>query len=303
MKYVKSRVEIIQQGNSVEDMFRHIEQCGRISYKSEDRITEDSYGKFISMLEEKEHLSVLEHGTVYLTIPKNVDCFVEECAKVLDSCYAHVEQDDENYYVTTNYRVVHPYGMEFLKTFWSDMTEHVARVTIGVTCSRGVGYELVRHRVMSFTQESTRYCNYSKGKFDHQLTFIIPSWITDLKDGEQFTKADLEPDKLIKSMLSVEDSKSPKTMILTSGHICAEECYMQLLSLGCKPQEARDVLPNGLKTELAISGTIPQWKHLLHLRSAKCGAVGVHPDTVKVADAIYEALRNQYIPILNEKKD
>lgn len=290
MKFRTPAVSLIRQENGYSGMLKHIELCGRVSYKSEERITEDSYQKFIDMLCTKGHKSPLEHGTVYLTIPKQIEGFVEECDVVLHSKYAECVTDDDFYYVTTNYRVVEPLGSDFIGQFWSLPTKHVKRVTLKVVCSRGVGYEAVRHRLMSFTQESTRYCNYSKDKHGNELMFILPSWIDDIKPGESFSEEMLAPEKLVTMMLSGKQAKSPKTMILISSHICAEKSYLELLKLGCKPEEARDVLPNGLKTEIVLTGTIPQWKMFLELRSKRYGAKGVHPDMVVVADDIYHTL-------------
>lgn len=289
MQFVNVSTNLMPQPSGFDGMLKHIELCGRVSYKSEDRITDESCHKFIQMLAERGHTSACEHGTIYLTIP-NTDEFKQEIEAMLKSKYTDVIIDSDNVYVTTNYRVIinSHIPMKFLESYWSEPTKHIRRVSVRVICSRGVGYELVRHRVMSFTQESTRYCNYSKDKHGGCLKFIIPSWIDDIKDRETFSVEDVEPEKLVETIL--KGRHTSKTMVLASTHVCAEKAYMELLNLGCTPQQARDVLSNGLKTELVITGTIPQWEHLLSLRSPAYGAKGMHPDIAVIGDSIYYAL-------------
>lgn len=289
MQFVQASVNLETQPADFDGMMKHIELCGRVSYKSEDKINEESCQKFLKMLIKRGHTSTCEHGTVYLTVP-NTDEFKSEIELLTKLKYTDVVSDDGHIYITTNYRVVlqNNISLDLVGKFWSNPTKHICRVTIRVVCSRGVGYELVRHRVLSFTQESTRYCNYSKDKHGGCIKYIIPSWIDDIENGETFTVEDVSPEKVIKNIL--EQKRSAKTMILVSNHVCAEQAYMELLNLKCTPQEARDVLPNGLKTELVITGSIPQWEYFLSLRSPVCGAKGVHPDAAVIGDYIYYTL-------------
>lgn len=288
MQFIKPSVKIEHQGTDFNDMLKHIELCGRVSYKSEDRVTDDSFEKFINMLIKKGHTSPLEHGTVYLTIPKDLKDFKDEFNKLLASPYIKKIEDDSFYYITTNYRVVYTLDLEFIKKYWSEPTKHIKRVSIRIICSRGIGYEIVRHRDLSITQESTRYCNYSKGKFDSCLKFIIPSWIEDIIDGETFSVEDIAPDKIVDAILSGKHNKN--TLVLISSHVCEENAYTELINSNCSPQQARDVLSNGLKTELIVTGTIPQWEHFLRLRSKAYGATGMHHDMEVIGNFIYYTL-------------
>lgn len=298
MQFIKPNVLIEPQPSGIDGMLKHIELCGRVSYKSEDRITTESCDKFLKMLINRGHSSPLEHGTVYLTIPENTPSGISR--PFFEDPYSTVLTIDGNLYITTNYRVIVQHKLEdAMKQYWSEPTLHEKRITIRVICSRGVSHELVRHRGLSFTQESTRYCNYSKDKYDNCVSFIIPSWLTDIKDGEKFTTADIAIDKVIKATIS--GKRSGKTMVLISNHICAESAYMELLKQGCTPQEARDVLPNGLKTELVITGTVNQWIHFLSLRSPAFGATGVHPDAAVIGDKVYAELVSA--GYLTEKKN
>ena len=129
--------------------------------------------------------------------------------------------------------------------------------------------ELVRHRVFSFAQESTRYCNYSKDKFGNELTFIIPSWYT----GKDVTGTG--------KLISAENDKE---VIFQSSIKENERNYMELLSIGCTPQQARQILPNALKTEINMCGFVSDWKHFFALRDDKAA----HPDMINLAKPLHE---------------
>ena len=129
--------------------------------------------------------------------------------------------------------------------------EHVA-VSARVVCDRGVSHEIVRHRIASYTQESTRYCNYSKDAFGGELTFILPRFLWDRP----------------------VDETRPARVIWVEQMELAERAYMRLLALGSTPQEARSVLPNSLKTELVMTMNLREWLHFFELRTAKAA----HPD-------------------------
>lgn len=289
MQFINASIASVPQGSGIDGILRQIETAGRVSYKSEDRITEDSYTKFIEMLESRGHLSPMEHGTVYLQIPvAEID---DHCPSVLLSNPFTTYSFDENfYYFTTNYRVIVENGLkDMLKYLCEPTSNHTVRLAFRIVCSRGVSHELVRHRVFSFTQESTRYCNYSKDKYDNCITYIIPSWVTDVNAGDRFTVDDISVDKIVQATLN--GKKSPKTMMLISTLVCAESAYMELLKEGCTPQQAREVLPNALKTEVVMTGTLPQWKQFLALRSPAYGAKGMHPDMAVIGDLIYDSLK------------
>src|SRR5574344_2740104 len=132
--------------------------------------------------------------------------------------------------------------------------------------------ELVRHRVMSFAQESTRYCNYSKDKFGNELTFIIPSWFSEEKQANISLKY---------SDLIGENNAE----LLCKQFLCNSEItYNKLLEEGWKPQEARQVLPNALKTELVMTGFVSDWQHFFGLRCDKAA----HPQARELAIPLQE---------------
>ena len=221
---------------------------------------------FVDMLMKSGHGAMLEHGTVYMQIDTFLDIPED---KKLDK---RVHQYDSNrftkvnsmyigqgcwrYYITTNLRVlVENDWLDDLKYVCEPTEYHAKRITAKFICDRGVSHEIVRHRTMSFAQESTRYCNYSKSKFGQELTFIEPAW--------EFPSSD------------IINIKERFEAILGE----AEANYMELITLGFKPQEARAVLPNALKTEIVVTAFIEDWKHFFELR---CDSAA-HPDIRKLA--------------------
>ena len=221
---------------------------------------------FVDMLMKSGHGAMLEHGTVYMQIDTFLDIPED---KKLDK---RVHQSDSNrftkvnsmyigqgcwrYYITTNLRVlVENDWLDDLKYVCKPTEYHAKRITTKFICDRGVSHEIVRHRTMSFAQESTRYCNYSKSKFGQELTFIEPAW--------EFPSSD------------IINIKERFEAILGE----AEANYMELITLGFKPQEARAVLPNALKTEIVVTAFIDDWKHFFELR---CDSAA-HPDIRRLA--------------------
>lgn len=264
--------------------------CGNC-YKSEDRITEDSAEKFVNMIKDRQHTAMLEHGTVYLYIHKdhayNVigDNWVTE--QYLSNSYSVINTDSYgNYHITTNYRVLYENDwLDDLKYLCEPTEYHEKRITVKFICDRGVSHEFVRHRVFSFAQESTRYCNYSKDKFGSELTFIIPYW-TNIPEGQSYwhdgigyrVGADIQN----KDFGYIE--KSPNYFNFLSSLEESEKCYFRLLNEGWVPQQARSILPNSLKTELVMTGTIEQWKGFFKLR---CD-VAAHPQARELAIPLKE---------------
>lgn len=169
------------------DPVKTIERAGRVAYKSEDKITDDSADKFVEMIVKRDHLAVIEHASASLLF----------------------------------------------------------------VCDRGVTHEIVRHRLFSYVQESTRYCNYSLDKFSNEIQFIMPPFKTHEMEEAWFN--------------------------------CVKECeqtYMELIESGVTAQIARSVLPNCLKTEIVVTGNLREWRHFLKLRTAPAA----HPQMIEVAN-------------------
>ena len=272
MRLIKPSVEIIKQEEyDLNHIFKFIELAGRTCYKSEDKITEDSAKEFVDRMIKSGHGAMLEHGTVYLTIPnKNISrsLLIYYCER---NPYSKVVWTDTNVYITTNYRVIIENNWNDLLKYITAPTEfHVRRTTVKFICDRAIANEFVRHRVFSFAQESTRYCNYTKDKFNNELTFIIPCWIKDLKEGNYYAYCEYH------------HSKNDASKRWFDSCMSAEFGYTNLIEEGWKPQEARTILPNSLKTELIMTGFDSDWRHFFELRCA----TNAHPQAKELADML-----------------
>lgn len=269
MNLIDSKVELIPQSEGIDGLYKHIELIGRVCTKSEDKITESSAEKFVQNMRKLNHGAVLEHGTIYLTIPfKTEEGPNNELTNIWSRFYSNpysvCKADNQAAYITTNYRALleeGSYCLRYLKYMTPPTEHHEERITLHFTLSRAIANEFVRHRHFSFMQESTRYVNYAK----KELEFIYPEWLSD--DEE--------------SALFIEGLKT------------AENAYKQLIKANLNPQDARDILPLATKTELYMTGTMAQWGYFLSLRSPKYGATGVHPDAAKLADRVYDLLKDK----------
>lgn len=198
MKIIKPYIELIDAPD-YGAMLKKIERIGRVCYKSEGKITEDSAEGFIRGIIKRGHESVIEH----------------------------------------------------------------ASISVLVVCDRGVSHEIVRHRIASYSQESTRYCNYSKGDFGGEITVIEPCFL----------------ERGVGAWYIWENECAR-----------AEMAYFDMLEYGCSPQEARDVLPNSLKTELVMTMNLREWRHFIKLRTSPAA----HPQMCEVANIIAEDFTQRY---------
>lgn len=200
MRVIKPSVEILTPLDGAE-ILKHIERCGRVCYKSEDKITEDSAPRFVKMVLSRGHEAVIEHYSI----------------------------------------------------------------SVRFICDRGVSHEIVRHRLASYCQESTRYCNYSKAGFGNEITVIEPPFLdNNLKRGDW-----------------------------ESACRNAEYSYFKMLESDCTPQEARSVLPNSLKTEIIMTANLREWRHFLKLRCAPAA----HPQMRQVALELLRQFKER-IPVV-----
>lgn len=271
MKLIKPSVEIIKQEEyDLNHIFKFIELAGRTCYKSEDKITDDSAKEFVDRMIKSGHGAMLEHGTVYLTIPT----FYTQDVGILKyelNPYSKVVTRKDCAYITTNYRVLVEHDwLSDLKFLSVRNIVHKKRTTVKFICDRGVSHEFVRHRVFSFAQESTRYCNYTKDKFNNELTFIIPCWIKDLEEGNYYAHCEYHHAKY-------DPYKEWFDICMDS-----EVVYIKLIKKGWKPQEARTILPNSLKTELIMTGFDSDWQNFFKLRCA----TNAHPQAKELADML-----------------
>ena len=295
MKLIKPSFEIREQPSGLEGVYKQIEGAGRVCYKSEDKIAEGTAKAFVDRMIASGHGAMLEHGTVYLKCETEVinryihpeDGEEEDFNKLEKYEYNSysVTNDDGIYlYVTTNLRVlVENDWLDDLQYICEPTEFHEKRITVHFVCDRGVSHEFVRHRVMSFAQESTRYCNYSKDKFGNELTFIQPCWLDD------------ERLKLYGPYHTVIRDKSLESIFIASLNN-AEKDYIDLIDLGWKPQEARAVLPNSLKTELVVTGFTSDWEKFFRLRSRIAETGKPHPQAKELAEPLMkEFIARKYI--------
>ena len=203
MKIIKPSVEILTPIDK-DFVYKHLESCGRVCYKSEDKTTETSAEDFLRRVIKRNHGAVLEHFSV----------------------------------------------------------------TVKFICDRGITHEIVRHRIASFCQESTRYCRYDSGKFGNEITVIEPCYLTPGTPTYAYWQAACQ---------------------------AAEDYYLKMSEAGCSPQEARAVLPTSAKTELVMTANIREWRHFFQLRTSPAA----HPQMIEVAKMLLEKFK-EALPVLFE---
>lgn len=266
MRYEKASFEIIEQEPGIEGIYKQIELAGRTCYKSEDKITEDSAEKFVNNMIKSGHLAMLEHGTCYLYFnTEQLDTELDKQAyytlRYDRFTVTRGATDLPERYITTNLRVL----VEHFPNEWEIILDkhlqgyvdrcHERRITVKFNVDRFTGEEFLRHRVFSFARESTRYCNYTKDKFNNEITFIEPCW-------------------------SIDDKAAHEQ--LTSALKYSETYYKYLIEAGWKPEQARVVLPCAIKSPLVMTGNISDWKHFFDLRAL--GTTGKpHPSARELA--------------------
>jgi thymidylate synthase (FAD) len=284
MKLIKPSFTILHQAPGLEGVYKQIELAGRTCYKSEDKITPDSAKAFVERMINSGHGAMLEHGTVYLGMPIETIIPIEangwgkyESNKYSKGGVVCSINGEKRVAIITNLRVLVENGwLDDLQYICEPTKYHEKRITVRFICDRGVSHEFVRHRVFSFAQESTRYCNYSKDKFGNELTFIQPCYLNEAE------LAQYGPYHL------VSRNKSPESIFICSLNN-AEKDYLTLIESGWKAQEARAVLPNALKTELVMTGFVTDWQHFFDLRCAS----NAHPQARELAIPLYEEFLNQ----------
>ena len=274
MKLIKPSYQIIEPtGYTIDDIYKSIELAGRVSHKSEDKITETSAKDFVGRMLNMKHLATCEFGTVYLKIPVTHWGYLhysgEDSEYDFDyfpthGCinpYSRMTIVDNMAYITTNYRVlVENNWLNDLKYLCEPTEYHYKRYTVKFICDRGILAEFTRHRKFSFMAESSRYNNYSKDKFGNELTFIKPCWLTgDMKSNLTY----LEWETTLQEI---------------------EKSYLMLTKNGWKAEEARSILPLSLKTELYMCGFAEDWEQFFKLRTAS----NAHPQAKELAIPLKE---------------
>lgn len=323
MKIINPGVEYIPQtDNTLNGIYKQIEKAGRTCYKSEDKITEASAEAFVQRMIESNHTAMLEHGTVYMKMTinrtsgsnilrfpwyrNNKPAKLREIFGYVQSLFMfnpysvvnlHHDRDTDTSVmcITTNYRVI-------IENGWSDImneiicepTEyHTPRITLKFTTNIGVTREGNRMRANSIAEESTRYCNYTKEKFGSELNICTPVWLD---------SNDINLLKEHKNIHWVDTIKNIADSIKTSTDACdfpiyyyaaaivfGNICYNNLIRLGWKPQQAREILPLATKSDVVYTAFPHQWRHFFDLRLF--GTTGIpHPNMRQIASLARDIL-------------
>lgn len=283
MKIQKPQYEIWIQNPGELGIYQQIERAGRVCYKSENNTTEDSAKPFVGRMIEHEHYAMLEHGTVYMT------CNHGELPLYANNKFSHVNTIDGKDYITTNLRVMaENKTLEDLK-YRTDFEKgkHELRITVHFTTQIAITREYNRHRANSMAEQSTRYCNYTKNKFGSEISINLPTWV----------KGDLETNdekfvELCEDVANEETNDWTPIDAWLFANQAAEFAYMKLIAMGCKPQEARVILPLDTNTELVHTAFVSDWKHFFDLRAL--GTTGApHPDAKILAEPLYEEFKER----------
>lgn len=204
-------------------------------------------------------MKIVKAGYEIIT-PINGKIILERIEQVGRTCYKSENRITED--------SAHKFVANLIKRGHEAMLEHCS-FTVKFIVDRGVSHEIVRHRVASFAQESTRYCNYSKDEFGGEITFVEPFFLKEGTDGYKYWRSSCE---------------------------YAEWSYFKMLDFGCTAQEARSVLPNSLKTELVMTSNLREWRHFFNLRAAdKTGKA--HPQMLEVTRPLLDELKT-LIPVV-----
>ena len=294
MKINQPSFEIWEQMPGADGVYRQVERCGRVCYKSENHQTADSARPFVERMIASKHTAMLEHATVYLTLDEHDD----RVAFYRQNRFTHVNMVNGKAYVTTNLRVlVENDRMDDLKELCEPTAHHERRVTVHFTTQVAITREFNRHRVNSMAEQSTRYCN-SKEKFGAEITINLPQWVKDLPDGAWTSTikegtVSLDDDAFLALTKKVVAGEADAADNWLFANLAAERAYLNLTALGRKPQEARVVLPLDTNTELVHTAFLSDWKHFFDLRAL--GTTGApHPDAKAVALPLYEEMKKRY---------
>lgn len=314
MKLIKASAEIIPQGSGLEGIYKHIELAGRTCYKSLDKITEDSAKNFVDRMIKSGHGAMLEHGTVYLyveyTSPLSDVNYLKATEiehKHAKNKYSKVMSISPDYhktqcYITTNLRVLVENGwLDDLEYLCEPTEYHEKRITVKFVTDQGILREFTRHRVFSFAVESTRYCNYSKNKFDNEITYILPPWVEEAKlpsdisfhcsDDWGALMCEHYYDFTEEGKKDWDISDADLHNFLFALDSC-EQTYLSLIKQGWTAQQARNILPLATKCDIIMTGFVSDWKHFFELRAL--GTTGApHPQAKEIAEPLMQEFIKQ----------
>lgn len=204
-------------------------------------------------------MTIIDPSFTWLGNAPDGDQMLANIAAAGRVCYQSESKSDDAAFVRKRIKQGH-----------ESVLEH-EKISVRIICDRGVSHELVRHRIASYSQESTRYCNYSKGKFGSELTFIRPYW-----DDRSISA------EMIRLRACWQEAC-----------LNAEWSYKKMIDAGCTPEAARAVLPNCLKTEVVMTANLREWRHFFKLRCAPAA----HPDMRIIANMLLTAFKD-VVPVV-----
>ena len=290
MKFLQPSFEIWQQEAGIDGIYRMIERAGRVCYKSENHVDNQSARPFVERLITSKHTAMLEHGTVYLVTDQ-----AKLAERYIQNPFSVVHTFNTKNYITTNLRVLVEQGwMDDLQYLYKQQPQHEQRITVHFTTQVSITREFNRHRSHSMAEQSTRYCNYSKDKFGGEININVPEWITNREKFSAIEQVGNFNMQFINYCRSIADSNGNTNWTdfdaWLFANLAAEFSYMQLIALGRKPQEARAVLPLDVNTELIHTAFLHDWQHFFNLRAL--GTTGApHPDAKAIAQPLYEVFK------------
>lgn len=295
IKITEPHVEILPQPRSLNDVWRNIRIAAQICYHSDGigDMTDEEWCRKTLIKDlnnlEVNHLTPFEHGTLYLIIPDSVVNSIG-CESIFSPyTIRHWNLNDNNWYVTTNMRVLLENEEEFLLDYISECNPdyHVPRISVIFDTNIGVSRELNRHRKNSVCEQSTRYCNYTKDKFDGNVNYMLPAWLNK-NETERTLNLLSNFDFLFDCNVDLG------ILVYLKALIACNDAYKKLIQLGWKPQQAREVLPLATRTKLIHTASIIDWLHFLKLREE--GVSGApHPNMKVLANELRRALEQEDI--------
>lgn len=286
MKLVKPSFSIMAMSGhpelpySYEDPLPLIESAGRTCYKTEEKIGPGTAEKFVETIKGLGHLSVMEHSwNSYI---------LANWGPLTNTLLSQNPVGTKNDWIVSGNIRMFKETPQF-DIYWKSVANKVCPIfpaeeklynhlvaTVRFVCDRGVSHELVRHRIASYSQESTRYCDYSKDKFGNHVTFVIPPWLN-IEEGET-------------NPLEYTHNLDNDELVWLFAMSASEVLYARLIKRGWSPQQARAILPNSLKTEIVMTATWAEWKHVFNMRSI--GIAGKpHPQMLEIMQPCHEAFK------------
>ena len=303
MKFLEPVTQIIQQPEGLDGIYKQIEYVGRSCWMSQHMIKEDSATSFVHNLQENGHTAPFEHGTVYLKMPSGVSGI-----RYSRNPYSRYFNDGSNDYITTNYRVIVENNwfddLQYMVPF--DKEHHEPRITFHFICQRAISAEFNRHRHNSPMESSSRYCNFANNKHGREISLCVSDWL--IKEAEEVvTPRYFHIPSGIEAIESCNKGLEQYCYEVGNGYdiqnmniidywlfanLACEYSYINMIRLGAKAEQAREVLPLDLKTELYHTAFLNDWLHFCSLRAWNSKGNHPHPEAKKLAEQVFEMLKS-----------